>query len=72
MQGRAEGLVEGRAEGLVQGRVEAIETLCELLGIPFGPPERAYADSLDADGLAGLLLRIKAERRWPASATVTR
>ncbi|MCA9650148.1 MAG: hypothetical protein H6712_17765 [Myxococcales bacterium] len=72
VQGRAEGLVEGRAEGLVQGRVEAIETLCELLGIPFGPPERAYADSLDADGLAGLLLRIKAERRWPASATVTR
>lgn len=56
---------KGRLEGRAEGRLEAIETACELLGIPLGPRERTQLAALDDAGLATLLARIKAERRWP-------
>ncbi|MFV8751516.1 hypothetical protein ACNOYE_13305 [Nannocystaceae bacterium ST9] len=52
--------------GLERGRIEAIETACELLGIPLGPREHARLSELDAAALARLLARIKLERRWPS------
>lgn len=51
--------------GRAKGRIEAIETACELLDIPLGPLERTQLAALDDGGLATLLARIKAERRWP-------
>ena len=56
---------KGSLDGRTQGRLEAIETACELLAIPLGPRERTQLAALDDAGLATLLARIKAERRWP-------
>jgi len=53
------------AKGRAKGRLEAIETACELLTIPLGPLERTQLAALDDAGLATLLARVKAERRWP-------
>jgi hypothetical protein len=66
-EGRAQGLEKGRAqgreEGLARGRIEEV---CETLGIPIGPRERAQMQALDPAGLDALRLRIKSERHWPS------
>lgn len=59
------GSLDGRTQGRLESRLEAIETACELLAIPLGPRERTQLAALDEAGLATLLARIKAERRWP-------
>jgi hypothetical protein len=57
---------ENREEGLEKGRKEAIEVVCKLLEIPFGPSERAQLESLDAAALEALLARLATDRRWPS------
>ncbi len=52
---------EGREEGLRLG----VEALCEALGIELSPERRERLDALDAEGLASLLARLRAERRFP-------
>jgi hypothetical protein len=59
-----EKVARGRAEGRAERRLEAIETACELLDIPLGLLERTELAALDDAGLATLLARIKADRRW--------
>jgi hypothetical protein len=59
---RAEGLEQGLVRGRVEGQIEAV---CELLGISFGPSERAEMRELDVSGLESLLERIKQDRLWP-------
>jgi hypothetical protein len=44
---------------------KAIAVACELLGIPFGPPQQAQLDGLDAAALDRVLDRLRTERRWP-------
>ena len=50
-----------RADGLAA----AIEAVCDLLEIPFGPHERKTIEPMDADARAALLTELKASRRWP-------
>lgn len=57
---------EGRAEGRAEVFVHSIETVCELLGIPLGPAERAQMQALDAERLADLHAQLRRTRRWPA------
>jgi hypothetical protein len=78
--GRAEGRTEGRTEGRAEGRTEGqstgltrgIEAVCDVLGIPLGPTERAQMHGLDVAGLEALLDQIKATGatgatgHWPA------
>jgi len=61
VRGHSEGMQEGRSEGLVR----AIEGVCEVLGIPLGPTERAQMQALDAAGLDALFTEVKARRCWP-------
>jgi hypothetical protein len=51
--------------GLERGLAKAIERMCELLDIPFGPNERAQVRALDADGLDALQAQLVKTRRWP-------
>jgi hypothetical protein len=64
-QGVAQGVARGDAEGRKQALEKAIEVACELLGIPFGGPERARLEPLDATELDTMLDRLRAARRWP-------
>jgi Putative restriction endonuclease len=64
-EGRTEGLKEGRTEGLKEGQRHAIETICELLGIELTAERRSGLAELDVPGLAALLARLRADRRWP-------
>ena len=61
-RGRAEGRVEGEASGLRQ----AVLTACELVGIEVDARRQAEIDSLEADGLAKLLARLRQDRCWPS------
>jgi hypothetical protein len=58
--------VRGRSEGRSEGLARAIEGVCEVLGIPLGPNERAQMQALDAAGLDALFTELKARRSWPA------
>jgi hypothetical protein len=70
VRGHDEGLAQGREQGLEQGRVQsltrAIEAMCEVLDISFGPSEGAHVQTLDADGLDALHAQLVKTRRWPA------
>jgi hypothetical protein len=59
---------EGRRKGLQEGRAQmartAIEGLCEILEIPFGPERQALLHTLDAAKLEALYAQIRAQRRW--------
>ncbi|MCX4245640.1 hypothetical protein OEB96_33775 [Paraliomyxa miuraensis] len=52
-------------EARAEGRIQAIELLCRVLEIPFGPRERAHLQRIDVDALAALLAELEANRRWP-------
>jgi hypothetical protein len=56
---------EGRQEGRAQMARTAIEGLCEILEIPFGPERQALLHTLDAAKLEALYAQIRIERRWP-------
>ena len=64
-EGRTEGREEGRTEGREEGLAEGIETVCTLLGIPFGPRQRQQLEGMDVEARAALLATLKLERRWP-------
>jgi hypothetical protein len=59
---------EGRKEGHQEGRAQmartAIEGLCEILEIPFGPERQALLQTLDAATLEALYAQIRTQRRW--------
>jgi hypothetical protein len=57
--------VRGYSEGIEQ----AIEGVCEVLGIPLGPSERAQLQALDTAGRDALFAELKAHRRWPTPST---
>jgi hypothetical protein len=58
--------VRGHTEGVERGRaLGGIEGVCEVLGIPLGPSERAQLQALDTAGLDGLFAELKQHRRWP-------
>jgi hypothetical protein len=61
---RQEGLA--RAEGEASGLRQAVLTACELLGIDVDARRQAEIDSLEADGLAKLLARLRQDRCWPS------
>jgi flagellar biosynthesis/type III secretory pathway protein FliH len=65
VKGEKKGLAEGEKKGLAEGRREAIALACELLAIDLTAERRARMSELDAAGLAALLERLRAERRWP-------
>jgi hypothetical protein len=68
-EGRAQVVEEGRARGVEEGRAQwltrAIEGVCEVLGIPLGPSERAQMQALDTAGLDALFAELKLHRCWP-------
>jgi len=54
----------GREEGLQEGLLESVEALCSVLEIELFDERRRELASLDAGGLAALLARLQAQRRW--------
>lgn len=65
VRGHGEGLTQGREQGREQGWAQAIEAVCGLLDIPFGPSERARVEALDAGGLVALHAQLVRTRCWP-------
>jgi predicted transposase YdaD len=63
-EGRKEGYQEGHQEGRAQMARTAIEGLCEILEIPFGPERQALLHTLDAATLEALYAQIRTQRRW--------
>ena len=60
---RYEGLREGKKETLA----EAIVDMCELLGLPVSPQQKAKVDGMDLAELEKLRLHLKQTRSWPTS-----
>jgi hypothetical protein len=56
---------ECHQEGRAQMARTAIEGLCEILEIPFGPERQALLHALDAAKLEALYAQIRTQRRWP-------
>ncbi|MFV8750832.1 hypothetical protein ACNOYE_09815 [Nannocystaceae bacterium ST9] len=63
--GRRQGLEEGRQQGHREGLEQAIEVACKLLGLPFGPSERARLEGLDATALDAVITHLATECAWP-------
>ncbi|HEU4536559.1 MAG TPA: hypothetical protein VFS00_20685 [Polyangiaceae bacterium] len=67
-EGKAEGKAEGLREGEARGRKGlrlAIETICEVFGIPLTPTRQARLEAMGGDELKELCLALKEQRRWP-------
>jgi hypothetical protein len=63
VRGHEDGVAQGRAQALAR----AIEGMCEVLDIPFGPSQRAQVQELDTDELDALHAQLVKTRRWPTS-----
>ncbi len=60
-EGKEEGIREGKEEGLREG----IAVLCEVFGIELSVERKRELQALDAPGLKSLMVRLRADRRWP-------
>ncbi len=55
----------GERRGELLGLRQAVEVVCRVLGIEVSEDRRREVERLDAAGLAALLARIEAEKKWP-------
>ena len=54
-----------RREGKEEGLRESIVALCEVFGLDLSAERKRELQALDAWGLKALMVRLRAERRWP-------
>ncbi|HEX7841740.1 MAG TPA: Rpn family recombination-promoting nuclease/putative transposase, partial [Kofleriaceae bacterium] len=64
-EGKEEGKEEGLREGKEEGLREGIAVLCEVFGIALSVERKRELQALDAPGLKSLMVRLRADRRWP-------